>query len=109
MALISNRVQIIATYILAIIFIGFLYIDYFVPYREKPLKETNFSLLLMLLSGLYLAYYYYVDYPWLSIISLLVTYRYIRRYYMPYEFTNLNDFIEGEDTRWTNKCIDTLQ
>ena len=47
-------------------------------------------------------YFYY------SFIVLLFTYRYIRRSYMPYEITNLNDFVDGENTRWTNKCIDTL-
>lgn len=108
MALISNRVQIIATYIFALLLIGFLYVDYFVPYREKPMNESNISLLFMLVSGLYLAYIFYIDYPWLSIVVLLFTYRYIRRNYILYEFTNLNDFIEGEDTRWTNKCINTL-
>lgn len=108
MAFVSKRVQTIATYIFALLLIGFLYVDYFVPYREKPLNDSNFSLLLQLVSGLYLAYIFYFDYPWLSIIVLLFTYRYIRRNFIPYEFSNLNDFIEGEDTRWTNKCINCL-
>lgn len=108
MAFVSKRVQTIATYIFALLLIGFLYIDYFVPYREKPMNESNISLLFMLVSGLYLAYIFYVDYPWLSIIVLLFTYRYIRRNYMLYEFTDLNNFFEGEDTRWTNKCINCL-
>ena len=109
MALINNRVQIIATYIFALILIVFLYIDYFVPYKQKSINESNLSLLFLLVSSLYLAYYFYFTYPWLSIIVLLFTDRNIRRYHMPYEFTNLNNFIEGENTRWTNKCIDTLQ
>ncbi len=108
MKFITKKTEVILTYIFALILLGFLYVDYFIPYREKPMKESTLSLLVMLVSGIYLAYIFYFDYPWLSIIVLLFTYRYIRRSYMPYEITDLNDFVDGENSRWTNKCIDTL-
>lgn len=108
MIFITKKTKIIFIYIFALILLGFLYVDYFIPYKMKSMKESTLSLLVMLVSGIYLAYFCYFDYPWLSIIVLLFTYRYIRRSYMPYEITDLNDFVDGENTRWTNKCIDTL-
>jgi hypothetical protein len=109
MVFISKRVEIISVYIFTALLIGFLLTDYFMPYKMKSMNESPLSLLLLLVSGLYLAYISYFSYSWLSIIVLLFTYRYIRRSYMPYELTDLNDFIDGENSRWTNKCIDTLQ
>lgn len=108
MKFITKKTEVIFTYIFALILLCFLYVDYFIPYKLKQMNQTTLNLLLMLVSGIYLAYICYFDYPWLSIIVLLFTYRYIRRSYMPYEITNLNDFIDGENSRWTNKCIDTL-
>jgi len=108
MKFITKKTEIIFIYIFTAMLVSFLYVDYFIPYKMKPMNQTTLNLLLMLVSGIYLAYISYFDYPWLSIIVLLFTYRYIRRSYMPYEITDLNDFVDGENTRWTNKCIDTL-
>ena len=104
----NKKVEIISIYIFTALLVGFLLTDYFMPYKMKQMNESPFSLLLLLVSGVYLAYYAYFSYPWLSIIILLFTYRFIRRSYMPYEITDLNDFISGENMRWTNKCINTL-